>query len=185
MVISTAIKGCAPFKNLIVNGIVLAADGSKMSKSKKNYPDPMLIASSYGADACRLYLCNSPVVRAEPLRFSEEGVRNVVRDIFLPWFNAYRFLIQNITRWEARSGKRFVFDPELKYKLAKDPAANFTDNWIIAANQNLIKFVRHEMDSYKLYNVLRPMLDFIEDLTNWYVRLNRPRMKGDDNDEQD
>lgn len=93
MVISTAIKGCAPFQNLIVNGIVLAEDGSKMSKSKKNYPDPTFIADQYGADACRLYLCNSPVVRAEPLKFAEEGVKTVVRDVFLPWFNAYRFLI--------------------------------------------------------------------------------------------
>ena len=93
MVISTAVKGQAPFKNLIVNGIVLAADGEKMSKSKKNYPDPMLIAKNYGADACRLYLCNSPVVRAEFLQFKEQGVKNVVREIFLPWFNAYRFLI--------------------------------------------------------------------------------------------
>ena len=67
MVISTAVKGCAPFKNLIVNGIVLAEDGTKMSKSKKNYPDPMFITKAYGADACRLYLCNSPVVRAESL----------------------------------------------------------------------------------------------------------------------
>jgi isoleucyl-tRNA synthetase len=67
MVISTAVKGQAPFKNLIVNGIVLAEDGSKMSKSKKNYPDPLAVARQYGADACRLYLCNSPVVRAEPL----------------------------------------------------------------------------------------------------------------------
>jgi len=142
----------------------------------------MLIANQFGADACRLYLCNSPVVRAEPLRFSSEGVRSVVRDVFLPWFNAYRFLIQNITRWESRSGKRFVFDPELKYKLLTNPNSNFTDNWIIAANQNLIKLVRNEMDTYKLYNVVRPTLDFIEDLTNWYVRLNRPRMKGDDND---
>lgn len=185
MVISTAIKGCAPFKNLIVNGIVLAEDGTKMSKSKKNYPDPMHIADQFGADACRLYLCNSPVVRAEPLRFSAEGVRTIVRDIFLPWFNAYRFLIQNITRWEARSGKQFVFQPDLKYKLLTDPNSNFTDNWIIAANQNLIKSVRHEMEDYKLYNVVRPTLDFIEDLTNWYVRLNRPRMKGDDNDSAD
>lgn len=185
MVISTAIKGCAPFKNLVVNGIVLAEDGSKMSKSKKNYPDPTVIADQFGADACRLYLCNSPVVRAEPLRFSAEGVKSIVRDIFLPWFNAYRFLIQNITRWESKSGKQFVFDPELKYKLRKDSNANFTDNWIIAANQNLIKLVRNEMDSYKLYNVVRPTLDFIEDLTNWYVRLNRPRMKGDDNTTED
>jgi isoleucyl-tRNA synthetase len=65
MVIGTAVKGMAPFKNVVVNGIVLAADGKKMSKSARNYPDPMLIASNYGADACRLYLCNSPVVRAD------------------------------------------------------------------------------------------------------------------------
>jgi len=76
-----------------VNGIVLAEDGQKMSKSKRNYPDPMDIANKQGADACRLYLCNSPVVRAESLRFNEAGVNSVVRDIFLPWFNAYRFLI--------------------------------------------------------------------------------------------
>ena len=185
MVVSCAVKNCAPFQNLIVNGIVLAEDGSKMSKSKKNYPDPMFIADEFGADACRLFLCNSPVVRAEPLNFTQEGVKNTVRDVFLPWFNAYRFLIQNITRWEAKSGKNFIYDPELKYKLVKDPSANYTDNWIIAANQNLIRLVRHEMDTYKLYNIVKPMLDFLEDLTNWYVRLNRPRMKGDDNDIQD
>lgn len=93
MVISTIVRGCAPFKNLIVNGIVLAEDGSKMSKSKKNYPDPLFVCKSYGADACRLYLCNSPVVRAESLQFKETGVKAVVREIFLPWFNSYRFLI--------------------------------------------------------------------------------------------
>lgn len=93
MVISTAIKGEAPFKNLIVNGIVLAEDGAKMSKSKKNYPDPLAVANTYGADACRLYLCNSPVVRAESLQFKEAGVKACVREIFLPWFNSYRFLI--------------------------------------------------------------------------------------------
>ena len=100
MVISGAIKDVAPFKNLIVNGIVLAKDGTKMSKSKKNYPDPMLIADNYGADACRLYLANSPVMRAEKLSFKEEGVQAIVRDVFLPWYNAYRFCIQNISRWE-------------------------------------------------------------------------------------
>ena len=93
MVISTAVKGCAPFKNLIVNGIVLASDGTKMSKRKKNYPEPTVVAENHGADAVRLYLCNSPVVRAESLKFEEDGVRGIVREIFLPWFNAYRFLI--------------------------------------------------------------------------------------------
>jgi isoleucyl-tRNA synthetase len=93
MVIGTAVKGVAPFKNLIVNGIVLASDGSKMSKSKRNFPDPMIIANSFGADACRLYLCSSPAVRAEPFKFKEEGVFETVKNVFLPWFNAYRFLI--------------------------------------------------------------------------------------------
>jgi isoleucyl-tRNA synthetase len=93
MVISTAIMGCAPFKNLIVNGIVLAEDGTKMSKSKKNYPDPVDIAKKHGADAVRLYLCSSPVVRAESLKFSKEGVKDVVKEVFLPWYNAFRFLM--------------------------------------------------------------------------------------------
>ena len=92
--------GREPFKNLIVNGIILAEDGSKMSKSKHNYPDPMYVFNQFGADACRLYLCNSPVVRAEELKFAEAGVKNIVREVFLPLFNSYRFLIQNTNRWE-------------------------------------------------------------------------------------
>nr|NVI69492.1 Isoleucyl-tRNA synthetase [Cucujiformia] len=86
IVLSTALFGKAPFKNLIANGLVLASDGQKMSKRKKNYPDPLEIVSKYGADALRLYLINSPVVRAENLRFKEEGVRDIIKDVFLPWF---------------------------------------------------------------------------------------------------
>ena len=73
-------------------------DGQKMSKRKKNYPDPMDIVARYGADAIRLYLINSPVVRADNLRFKEEGVKDVLKDVFLPWYNAYRFLMQNAER---------------------------------------------------------------------------------------
>jgi len=182
MVISTAVKGCAPFQNLIVNGIVLAEDGAKMSKSKRNYPDPMLITQTYGADACRLYLCNSPVVRAEPLKFSEAGVKSVVREIFLPWFNSYRFLIQNISRYEQLTGKNFTFDPTLMMK--PEHSSNLMDRWIISATQNLIKYVRHEMDTYKLYNVCKPLLNYLAKLSNWYVRLNRNRMRGDDGVEE-
>ena len=85
MVLSTALFNKPPFKNLIVNGLVLAADGQKMSKKKKNYPDPMLVVNKYGADAVRLYLINSPVVKAETLRFKEDGVKDVLKDVFLPW----------------------------------------------------------------------------------------------------
>nr|NVI69368.1 Isoleucyl-tRNA synthetase [Cucujiformia] len=86
VVISTALFGKAPFKNLIANGMVLASDGQKMSKRKKNYPDPMEIVHKFGADALRLYLISSPVVRAENLRFKEEGVRDIIKDVFLPWY---------------------------------------------------------------------------------------------------
>ena len=183
MVISTAVKGQAPFKNLIVNGIVLAEDGTKMSKSKKNYPDPLHIANTYGADACRLYLCNSPVVRAESLQFKEMGVKAVVREIFLPWFNAYRFLIQNINRFEQDTDAAFVYDRNMKSELSQN--GNLMDRWIVSATQNLIKLVRDEMEAYKLYNVVKPLLGFLDQLTNWYVRLNRPRMKGEEGvDEQ-
>nr|NVI69411.1 Isoleucyl-tRNA synthetase [Cucujiformia] len=86
IVISTALFGKAPFKNLIANGMVLASDGQKMSKRKKNYPDPMAVVHKFGADALRLYLISSPVVRAENLRFKEDGVRDIIKDVFLPWY---------------------------------------------------------------------------------------------------
>ena len=73
-----------------MNGLVLASDGQKMSKRKKNYPDPNELMNKYGADALRLFLINSPVVKAESLRFKEEGVRDILKDVFLPWYNAYR-----------------------------------------------------------------------------------------------
>jgi isoleucyl-tRNA synthetase len=92
------------------------------------------MADQYGADAVRLYLCNSPVVRAEPLKFASDGVKTVVRDIFLPWFNAYRFLIQNITRWEKRTGKNFLFDPQIKFEVKANENSNFMDRYIVAAN---------------------------------------------------
>jgi isoleucyl-tRNA synthetase len=88
------------------------SDGQKMSKRKKNYPDPMEIAHKFGADALRLYLVNSPAVRAENLRFKEEGVRDVVKDVFLPWYNAYRFLMQNVHRLERVSDPHHTLDGE-------------------------------------------------------------------------
>lgn len=177
-VISTAIKNCNPYKNLIVNGLVLAADGKKMSKRLKNYPDPMDVVNSKGADAIRLYLMNSGLVKAENLCFKEEGVHGVIRDVFLPWYNVYRFLIQNITRWEIQHDQAFV------YGSRKHDLSNIMDRWIVASNQNLIKFVRTEMENFRLYTVVPKLLHHLEDLTNWYVRLNRNRLKGDNGEQE-
>ena len=141
LVLSTLLFGKPPFKNLICNGLVLASDGQKMSKRKKNYPDPMEVVRKYGADALRLYLINSPVVRAENLRFREEGVRDLLKDVFIPWFNAYRFLVQNMLIYEeANPGNKFYFD---KRKLVV--STNVMDRWILSFTQSLFKFVKAEM----------------------------------------
>ncbi|CEG41858.1 isoleucine-trna ligase [Plasmopara halstedii] len=173
MVLSTALFDKPAFQNLIVNGLVLAEDGRKMSKSLKNFTDPEEILQQYGADALRLYLINSPVVRAEPLKFQPLGVFGVIREIFLPWFNSARFFAQQATRLQLETGISFV--PDRESALA---STNVMDSWILAALHNLIKFVHEEMKAYRLYTVVPRLVNFIEQLTNWYVRLNRPRLKG-------
>uniref|UniRef100_A0AAQ4RAR5 Isoleucine--tRNA ligase, cytoplasmic n=1 Tax=Gasterosteus aculeatus aculeatus TaxID=481459 RepID=A0AAQ4RAR5_GASAC len=174
LVLSTALFGKPPFKNVIVNGLVLAGDGQKMSKRKKNYPDPGLVVQQYGADALRLYLINSPVVRAENLRFKEEGVRDVLKDVFLPWYNAYRFLVQNVQRLQKEEGIQFLYNENT----AKQ-SDNIMDKWIQSFTQSLIQFFKAEMDAYHLYTVVPRLVKFVDMLTNWYVRTNRRRLKGE------
>ena len=173
MVLSTALFDKPAFKNLIVNGLVLAGDGKKMSKRLKNYPDPNDVINKYGADALRMYLINSPVVRAESLKFQEAGVLGVLKEVFLPLYNAFRFFIQNMERWEGNAGSKFVPSKE-----KAQSTSNATDVWISAATQGLIKFVHEEMQAYRLYTVMPALVRFVTQLTNWYVRLNRDRLKG-------
>ncbi|CAB0019540.1 unnamed protein product [Nesidiocoris tenuis] len=173
LVISTALFNKPPFKNLIVNGLVLASDGQKMSKSKKNYPDPMQVVNKFGADALRLYLINSPVVRADKLKFREEGVRDILKDVFLPWYNAYRFFMQNVDKIKKDHGVNISFSDE------DFTPSNLMDRWILSFTQSLIVFVRKEMAAYRLYTVVPQLVQFIDNLTNWYVRMNRRRLKGE------
>jgi isoleucyl-tRNA synthetase len=176
LVISTALFGKPAFKNLIANGLILASDGQKMSKRKKNYPDPMEIMDKYGADALRLYLINSPVVRAENLRFKEEGVRDVIKDVFLPWYNAFRFLMQNIARYEHDEKTSFA------YKNVNELcqlSSNTMDRWILSFTETQLRFLNNEMKAYHLYTVVPRLVKYIDNLTNWYVRMNRKRIKGD------
>lgn len=109
-VLASALFDKPAFQNIIVNGIVLAEDGQKMSKRKKNYPDPSHIFESYGVDAMRLYLMNSPVVKAEDLRFSEKGVQEVLRSTLIPFWNAYSFFVTyaEIDQWRPKNQIYFV-----------------------------------------------------------------------------
>ncbi|KAJ1604452.1 isoleucine-tRNA synthetase [Cryptosporidium canis] len=174
MVLSTALFDQPAFKNIIVNGLVLASDGKKMSKRLKNYPDPMDVINKYGADSLRLFLINSPVVRAETLRFKEEGVKDVIKDVLLPWYHCYRFFVQEATRFENNNnGVEFRSNKNVIRR-----TDNIMDRWIYSEAQSLLKFVKVEMDSYRLYNVTPRLISFLDTLCNWYVRLNRDRMRG-------
>jgi isoleucyl-tRNA synthetase len=145
-----------------------------MSKSKKNFPDPNEVINKYGADAIRLYLITSPAVRGDAVKFSEAGVKDVIKDAFLPWYNACKFLLQNIERWEQEKGAAFTYTEISTYE-----DSNVMDKWILSSIQSLLKFVRNEMAQYKLYTVLPRLVKFIDTLCNWYVRLNRRRIKGE------
>ncbi|KAI8051695.1 isoleucyl-tRNA synthetase [Syncephalis plumigaleata] len=173
LVLSTHLFDKSPFQNVIVNGLVLAADGKKMSKSLRNFPDPQLIIDKYGADALRLYLINSPVVRAEPLRFREDGVKDVISRVLLPLYNSFRFFLNQVQWLKQEHNVQFKYDPH------KERSDNVMDRWILASCQSLIAFFRQEMAAYRLYTVTPELLKLIESLTNWYIRFNRKRLKGE------
>tara|TARA_R110002110_G_scaffold301156_1_gene515111 strand:+ start:77182 stop:80334 length:3153 start_codon:yes stop_codon:yes gene_type:complete len=168
LVLSTALYDKPSFKNVIVNGIVMAEDGKKMSKRLQNYTPPDILLEKYGADALRLYLINSGLVKAEEQRFTDDGVKDMVRRVLLPWYNSFRFLSTYAETDNWQSGQQPV------------QHENIVDQWILSKLQTLKASVAREMSEYKLYNVVPALFEFIEDLTNWYIRLNRSRFWTED-----
>ncbi|KAG5930661.1 Isoleucine--tRNA ligase, cytoplasmic [Claviceps africana] len=174
LVLGTHLFGRSPFQNCVVNGIVLAEDGKKMSKRLKNYPDPVIVMDKYGSDALRLYLINSPVVRAEPLRFKESGVKEVVQKVLLPLWNSYKFFEGQTALLKKTEGVDYMWNPEME-----STNENVMDRWILASCQSLLEFVNAEMREYRLYTVVPRLLELIDNTTNWYIRFNRRRLKGE------
>jgi isoleucyl-tRNA synthetase len=162
-----------------VNGMVLAADGKKMSKRLRNYTPPDELIETFGADALRLFLINSGLVKAEELRFTDEGVKDMVRRALLPWFNSFKFFstYAKVDGWkvDAKAGHEIAVDADGSFAFAGSNTDNILDQWLLSKMQTLIKNVNHEMQNYRLYNVVPELFNFIEDLTNWYIRLNRRR----------
>ncbi len=167
IVLGYALFETNPFKNVIVNGIVMAEDGKKMSKRLRNYTPPDALMEDYGADALRLYLINSGLVKAEEQRFKDAGVKEMTRRALLPWLNAYRFLktYTEIDHWTPGA--------------VTEPSPNIMDQWLLSRLQTLKANIAEEMEAYRLYNVVPALFDFIEELTNWYIRLNRARFWDD------
>lgn len=163
-VLAAALFNKPAFKNVIVNGIILAEDGQKMSKRLKNYPEPSIVVNQYGADAIRLYLLSSPAVNADDLRFSERGVELVLRQVLIPFWNSFVFL--------STYTKIYNWQPETE--TFAEPEAEI-DRWILSMLQKLIKDVTQGLGNYQLNHAVDPFVGFIEQLTNWYIRRCRSR----------
>lgn len=159
-VLATGLFKKAAFQNVIVNGTVLAEDGKKMSKRLQNYPDPNLLMDKFGADALRAYLLAAPVMQAENMNFSEKGVQEALRKNIMILWNVYAF-------YEMYAGEE---DPSNESK-------NILDQWILARLQQLISSVTEAMEKYNLPKAMRPITDFIDDLSTWYLRRSRDRVK--------
>ena len=174
VVLASALFDRPPFKNVVVNGLVLAEDGQKMSKRLRNYPDPMDLVNRCGADALRLFMLGSQVVHAEDLKFSEAGVREILRGIMIPMWNALAFFVTyaNVDGYDPGSGEPVPpADPE-----------NVLDRWILSSASQMVEEIRQELDNYNLQKAANRFSRFIDDLTNWYIRRSRRRFWKSDSD---
>jgi isoleucyl-tRNA synthetase len=170
-VLAAALFNKPAFKNVIVNGIILAEDGKKLSKRLKNYAPPVELLDRLGADALRLFLINSPAVKAEDLKFSEKGVLEMSRAVLIPFWNAYSFFVTyaNVDGWKPTTGDAPAGGTEL-------------DRWIVSLLHDTIASVNREMEEYNLYKTVPLLVDFIDNLTNWYIRRSRRRFWKSEND---
>jgi isoleucyl-tRNA synthetase len=183
-VLAVGIKNNFAYKNVIVNGIVLAEDGKKMSKRLKNYPDPEFLFEKYGADALRYYMLTSPVMTAENLNFSEKGVADCLRKVNMILWNVYKFYemyATEITNDELRI-KNLENSPLSRGVAEGRGVLNILDQWIVVRLNYLIIEVSSGMRRYDLPSATRPIVAFIDDLSTWYLRRSRERFKSEDED---
>ncbi len=172
-VLAAALFDRPAFKNCVVNGLVLASDGKKMSKSLRNYTDPAVAVNTFGADAIRLFLMHSAVVKADDLKYSDEGVRDVLKSILIPLWNSYSFYITyaNIDGIQATG---HAFD-------SVSPT-NPLDRWLLSITQKLVTDVSGALDAYDLSRAIDPIVSYIDQLNNWYIRRSRRRFWKSEND---
>jgi isoleucyl-tRNA synthetase len=163
-VIATALFDRPAFKNCVVHGTLLAADGSKISKSKNNYTDPMELIDRYGADALRVYLLSSSAAAMGDMNFKDDGIEAQIKNVLLPLWNCYSFFVTYANIDKFQGSPDFV------------PAGeNQLDRWILAKLYETEREVYGAFSSYHLNKTLNPVLSFLENLTNWYIRRSRDR----------
>lgn len=174
LVLGVALFGKSPYKQVVVNGLVLAEDGQKMAKSKKNYPNLMLMVDKYGADALRYFLMSSPVVKGQDFAFSEKGVDEVVK--------------KHIGRLNNIVSFYEMYAPDIleKKSVKKDTVSTHVlDIWIMTRLNEITKDITDNLSKYEVDKASRPIADFVDDLSTWYLRRSRDRFKGEDLSDRD
>lgn len=163
-VIATALFGKPAFKNVITTGTILAESGEKMSKSKKNYPDPWIIFDKYGVDALRYYLMTSPIMQtAENVNFSEQSIKEVYNKVLSTLENAGKF-------FELYKSEKVAATPNPKQ-------LTLLDQWILSRTETLISEMDKSMQEYEVVKAIRPVTLFVDELSNWYIRRSRRRFQ--------
>ena len=177
VVLSAALFNCPPFKNAIAHGILLGEDGRKMSKRLRNYPDVDETIAKYGADALRLYLMGHPVIDGNDSSIEGAGISEMLRRFVIPVWNAFSFLTRyaEIDQWQPVTG--FADAPEVT-----EPAFSDLDRWIRSRTYALTYEVDEALSNYRLREAVGRLLDFIDDLNNWYIRRSRDRFWQADKD---
>jgi isoleucyl-tRNA synthetase len=161
-VLATALFDRPAFRTCVSHGILLGDDGLKLSKSLKNYPDPFAMFDTYGADAMRWYLLSSPVLRGADLIVNEPGMRDAVRHVMLPLWNAWSFL----SLYANAAGTRGRFQTD---------SAHVLDRYVLAKTAELVGAVTTAMDAYDLFAACAAVRSYLDALTNWYIRRSRDR----------
>lgn len=166
-VMSMGIFGKHAVENILTTGTIMAADGSKMSKSKKNFPDPLDLINKYGVDSLRLYLMSSPVMKATNFNFDEKEVGDIRKKVFNIWYNTFAFY--------------HLYAGDNQASLQEVPqASDVMDQWVLSRLNTVTKQVLTYMDNYDVVRSSRILIDYVDELSTWYLRRSRERLRNSD-----
>jgi isoleucyl-tRNA synthetase len=196
LVISTIISNKPAFKNVICNGLILGRDGKKESKKNNNFVDPDVRIEEYGADSIRLYILSSSLINGEPLKFldkfsnnknnndnndnkNNEDVLKFYCNLLVQLKNAYNYFLE-----QKETLKRENKKLNIRYLTCPENLSNPTDLWILTKLFELKNIVETNMNSFNVDKAVLPVIDFVEDIANWYIKLNRDRMKGNETENE-
>jgi isoleucyl-tRNA synthetase len=163
IVLSTILFDDIPSENIVTTGTILAEDGQKMSKSKGNFTDPMILIEKYGVDALRFYLMNAPVMNADNFNFSDKGVDEIYKQVILILYNVNNF-------YEMNKGR----------EKNKTESSDLTDKWILSRLNEFGIKVHNYLENYNTIKACSEIREFVSDLSTWYVKLNRDRFEEDE-----